>query len=373
MEDLDALPLIDHHCHGLVREDVDRAGFEGMLTEGSGAGPRGGTLFDSRIGFAVRRWCAPVLDLPAHAPPGDYLERRAELGHAEVAARFLRAARLAALCVDTGPSGPMLTPPELADLAEAPAFEVVRLEDLAEEVAGEGTTAAGFPDAFRERLAARAGDAVGFKSIAAYRFGLEFREGRPDDTEVERAAGRWLASGDGAGPPQLADETLHRFLVWCAADHGKPIQFHVAYGDTDLDLHRANPLLLTGLLRELEPTGTPVMLLHNYPYHREAGYLAQVFTHVFVDVGLAVHNSGERARALIEEVLELTPFGKFLYSSDGYGLPELYFLDATLFRRAVGALLRDGVEDGTWTDADAGRLAEMFTAGNARRAYRLDV
>nr|BFE88209.1 hypothetical protein GCM10020093_108100 [Planobispora longispora] len=36
----------------------------------------------------------------------------------------------------------------------------------------------------------------------------------------------------------------------------------------------------------------PIVLLHNYPYHREAGYLAQVFPHVFADVSLALHNVG---------------------------------------------------------------------------------
>ncbi|REE96862.1 amidohydrolase family protein [Thermomonospora umbrina] len=365
---LESLPLIDHHCHGLVRRDLDREAFEGLLTEGSGAGPYGGTLFDSQIGMAVRRWCAPVLGLPVHAAPEDYLDRRAELGADEVNTRFLRAAGLAALCVDTGIPEPLLTPVELGELAGAPAYEVVRLEALAEEIAADGTTAAGFADAFRERLAARARDAVAFKSIAAYRVGLAFREGRPSDAEVTEAAGRWLSSG----VRRVADETMHRFFVWCAVEHGLPLQFHVAYGDDDVDVHRSNPLLLTGLLRELAPTGTPVMLLHNYPYHREAGYLAQVFPNVFVDVGLATHNTGRRARALLEETLELTPFGKFLYSSDAYGLPELYHLAAVLFRHAVGALLRDATADHSWPESDAPRLARMFTADNARRAYHLN-
>ena len=59
----------------------------------------------------------------------------------------------------------------------------------------------------------------------------------------------------------------------------------MGYGDRDIDLHRCNPLLLTALLRAIEPAGVPVMLLHNYPYHREAGYLAQVFPHVYMDAG----------------------------------------------------------------------------------------
>jgi hypothetical protein len=55
---------------------VDRTGFEEMLTEARSTGGLGGSLFDSQIGLAVRRWCAPVLDLDAGAdrrlsrPPG---------------------------------------------------------------------------------------------------------------------------------------------------------------------------------------------------------------------------------------------------------------------------------------------------------------
>ncbi len=125
-------------------------------------------------------------------------------------------------------------------------------------------------------------------------------------------------------------------------DLGLPVQFHVGYGDSDVDLHRCNPLLLTPLLRAIQPAGTPVMLLHNYPYHREAGYLAQVFPHVYVDAGLATHNLGRRAPALLAEALELAPFGKFLYSSDAFGLPELYYLGAALFRTALSGFLHGG-------------------------------
>jgi hypothetical protein len=76
--------MIDHHCHGLVTGDLDRTGFEALLTEADAVSPLGTTLFDSLIGLAVRRWCAPVLDLPEYASAEDYLARRAELGAAEV-------------------------------------------------------------------------------------------------------------------------------------------------------------------------------------------------------------------------------------------------------------------------------------------------
>jgi predicted TIM-barrel fold metal-dependent hydrolase len=220
----------------------------------------------------------------------------------------------------------------------------------------------------------RTAEAVGVKSIAAYRTGLDLRAERPSDAEVRAAAARWLAGDPETpeGPPlRMADQTLQRFLIWCGVDLRLPVQFHVGYGDSDVDLDRCNPLLLTPLLRAIQPTGVPVMLLHNYPYHREAGYLAQVFPHVYVDAGLATHNLGARAPALLAEALELAPFGKFLYSSDAFGLPELYYLGAALFRRALSELFQAGLEEDLYTERTVARLTKMVCADNAKRAYRL--
>jgi hypothetical protein len=361
-------PLVDHHCHGVLYRDADEATLESLLSEGSGF--PGGSMFDSQAGFAFRSLCPPVLGLAPHAELAEYVARRAELGAAEVSKRFLQAAGLEALCVDTGfiPE-PLTSPAELGGLAGATAHEIVRLEQVAEDIAAAGAGAAAFAEAVRSALATRTADAVGVKSIAAYRTGLDLESGRPSDAEVTAAAGRWLA--DRSRPLRLADETLQRFLIWCGVDLRLPVQFHVGYGDSDVDLHRCNPLLLTPLLRAIEPTGVPVMLLHNYPYQREAGYLAQVFPHVYVDAGLATHNLGRRAPALLAEALELAPFGKFLYSSDAFGLPELYYLAAVLFRTALSGFLAAGLSEDLYSERTVLRLTRMFCADNAKRAYRL--
>ncbi len=368
--------LVDHHCHGVLVRDADQATLESMLNEGATSTSQhwpGGSMFDSQAGFAFRRLCPPVLGLPPHAELPDYVLRRAELGTTEVSKRFLAAAGMSALCVDTGfTPEPLTSPAELGGLAGATAHEIVRLERVAEDVVAAGIGAAGFADAVRSALTARTASAVGVvgvKSIAAYRTGLDLNPERPSDAEVTAAAGRWLAAQ--TDPPRIADETLQRFLIWCGVDLGLPVQFHVGYGDSDVDLHRCNPLLLTPLLRAIQPAGTPVMLLHNYPYHREAGYLAQVFPHVYVDAGLATHNLGRRAPALLAEALELAPFGKFLYSSDAFGLPELYYLAAALFRTALSGLLTAGLEEDHYSERTVVRLTRMLCADNAKRAYRL--
>lgn len=376
--EVESLGLFDHHCHGVVAEPLERAAFEALLTEGGAAGRWGGSRFDTRAGLAVRRWCAPVLGLAPHSPAGEYLARRNALGPAEANRRLLTAAGLSALCVDTGFQPRPLTSPEtLATLAGAPTYQIGRLETLAEEVlAGPdgpvgsgGSGAGGFADAFRERVGAEVESVVGWKSIAAYRAGLALPAEPPSIAEVTAAADRALTAV--GGRVRIADPVLHSFLVHTAVETGKPVQFHVGYGDSDVNLDRCDPLLLTDLLRRVAPAGVPIMLLHNYPYHRQAAYLAQVFDPVFVDLGLATHNTAGRHAALLAETLELAPFPKLLFSSDAYGLAEHYYLAATLFRDALATVLEAGVDSGDWTADDARRLSRMVGCETARRAYDL--
>jgi hypothetical protein len=378
------LPLIDHHVHGVATADLDRNGIESLLTEAGRPAVGAATMFDSQLGFAVRRWCAPVLGLAPAVSAEDYLARRAELGTAEVTRRLLHAAGVRMWLVDTGYRPELLgshlaSPAELAHASGSPAREIVRLEAVAEAAARSGVAAGQFADWFAAALAQaiggsgpdRAGPAVGVKSIAAYRYGLDFDPSRPSPAEVSAAAGRFLSAAEHAPRARLDDPVLLRHLIWTGIDTGLPVQFHTGFGDPDARLHRANPSLLHDFLRATEAMGTPVMLLHCYPYHREAGYLANVFAHVYVDVGEALNHVGARSAAVLAEALELTPFHKMLYSSDAFGLPELHYLGAACFRRDIARVTSDFVADGAWSPYDADRVARMIGFLNAGRVYRL--
>lgn len=369
---VDAVELIDHHCHGVVHETPPRAVFEDLMTESPWPAPPGTSGWDSQIGLAIRRRCAPVLDLSPDRGPEDYLARRAELGAAEVNRRLLGGARLHTLLLDTGYRGDdILDVPGMAEVSGAATHEIVRLEAVAEQVAASVPSGADFPDAYRAALAAATRDAVGLKSIVAYRDGLDFDPERPSDDEVADAAAAWLDEIARTGRIRITDPVLLRFGIWCGVDLALPLQFHVGYGDADVDLARCNPLLMTAWLKATRESGASVMLLHCYPYHREAGYLAQVYPHVYCDVGLAINYTGARSAAVIAESLELTPFHKALFSTDTFGLPELYYVGAALFRQGLTETLRDWVDRGHASAADAVRIAELIGNGNALRVYRL--
>ena len=441
--DLSALPLLDHHCHGVVTRDLDRPAFEALLTEGTSAGPRGGSLFDSGIGMEVRRRCAPVLGLDPFASPDAYLARRAELGWFEVSRRFLVGAGLSALFVDTGLAGPTLLnspggldaptapagraadvlPAQTADsdpardhavdpehaliptwspvpltdpsllgrLADVPTRTVLRLETIAEELAAEQIEPGDFPDRIAAAIERLAPGVVAAKTIAGYRCGLALPARQASRAALVHAVSVFLGTAradlaranhaqrresrpdaDHASPappssmrPRLIDPTIIRFLIGCAVDNGLPLQVHTGFGDADLNLGESDPVLLTPLLRELASTGVPILLLHTYPYQRHAGYLAQVFDNVFCDVGLAIPHTGHRAHHALAELLELAPYGKVLYSSDAYGLPELFYLGAVLFRQSLSRLLGDMALPAD----EAARIGLMIAQGNAQRVY----
>ncbi|MEU8032773.1 amidohydrolase family protein [Streptomyces sp. NPDC049099] len=364
-EALAELELVDHHCHGAVTADLAPGQFASLLTEGE-AWP-GVSPFDTPVGVAVRRHCAPLLGLPRHAPAADYVARRSALGWREVNRRFLRAARAGAFLVDTGYAPhPLTSPAELAEAAGAAAHEVVRLERLAEAVAARGVEPDAFATAFRTAAeeAVRRPGVVAVKSVAAYRTGFALDPARPTDSEVTGAARRWLAGGG-----RLADPVLVRHLLWTAVDLGLPLQLHTGFGDADLRLHHADPALLTDWLRLVSGT-VPVLLLHCWPYHRQAAYLAAVFEQVYLDVGLALHHTGPaRCRAVLEEALEITPFRKLLYSSDAYGVAEFHHLGALCFRQGLADLLQARVDADELSLPDALRIAAWTGRDNARRVY----
>lgn len=385
------LPLVDAHCHTVVEDSPDRAAFEFMLGEADRPAPDGVSYADSLLGLAVRRWCAPLLDLSPGARLDDYLVRREALGPEEVGRRLLGAAGLSHLLVDTGlgndgrtgpaGDGAFLSLGALAAASSADVREIVRLEAVAERLVDSGVEADDFAEAYVEALRAATREAVGVKSILAYRYGFEIDLSRPSPDEVTVAARRWLETlrtSDalaGAARPgrqvRLDDPVLLRFVLWCGVDRGLPLQFHTGFGDRDLRLPRVNPALLQPFFEAVEPTGTPIVLLHCYPYQRQAGWLSAVYPNVYVDVGLTVSHAGARASAVLAEFCELAPFGKLLFSTDAYRLPELYAVGAAQFRHSFGALLSTWRHEGAMSATDAERVARVVGSENARRLYGL--
>jgi predicted TIM-barrel fold metal-dependent hydrolase len=137
---------------------------------------------------------------------------------------------------------------------------------------------------------------------------------------------------------------------------------HCGFGDSDLHLWRADPSYLKPLVERLSETS--FVLLHCYPFVREAGWMAHVYGNVWLDLSLTIPHVS-RPRTALEEALELAPVSKLLYASDAARTPELYLLAATWWRDALADVLPALLGD------DAEVAARMILRENALALYRV--
>jgi uncharacterized protein len=375
--DLRDVPVVDNHCHGILRsQDFDNlVSWREAFTESADPGmPRehvASTAFYRRLirTLASSFGCEPDEEAVLSARAGrDGLAHTAEL---------LRAANVEALLTDTGypPPEEVLPRDELAKLGDCRTEPMLRLETLMERLLSEHDSL----EEAKEALAAALDDVrgqgyVALKSIAAYRTGLNVMEWTGE--EAEASLGRFRRSAR-EGSERLAHKPLLDTLLHVAfaeaARQEVPVQFHVGYGDADTDLLLGNPLHLRAVLERPDYRGMPVVLLHEcYPYTREGGYLAAVYENVYLDLsyGIPLLGYGEMF-SFTHQALGVAPISKLLYSSDGIGVPELHWMSAIDGRHVLGQALEELVAHGEMSIPEAEAAGEDVLRGNAIRLYRL--
>ena len=266
----------------------------------------------------------------------------------EYAARLLRATGTGLLLLDDGypPPGLGTSRSELGELAGCDARAVMRIERVA-EAAGDDPV-----DHVRAAVAAaRADGFVALKTVAAYRGGLDL-DALPAPVRMDRLEGTPLRA-----------VLLAALEANEATGDPLPVQVHTGFGDGDLSLPAARPGLLKPLIERFRET--TFVLLHCYPFVREAGWLAHVYGNVYFDLSLTIPHVSRPAAALAE-ALELAPVSKLLYASDAARAPELYLLASVWWRDALAEVLPRLL-----TGANAVAAARMILRDNALGVYRL--
>lgn len=358
---LEELPAVDQHAHLLSGPDV-RWPLPDLLSESTAAGQRAQMRHHPSYHRALTD-----LGVSEEAALGAARDRAGFEAHAR---RLLAECRFEAIFVDDGFAVPAsLDLAAHADLAGCPVRRVARIETMAEAAARGWPGFDAVRQAFREAvMAALGGGAVALKTIAAYRCGLDLP--RPERDEARSAYRAWQASGS----ERLTQPALISFFLAEALEIARelgpvPLQIHTGVGDSDLDLPRADPSLLGLVIAGAGAAGVPVVLLHCYPYIRQAAWLAHVHPHVYVDLSLTLLLVGHRGSELVYEAMELAPATKILFATDASRAPEMYFLAARWWRDALAGALDRLVVERAVGEPTAREWAEMILAGNARRLY----
>lgn len=374
MLDLSTIPILDHHCHALLRKGgpFTALEFQRFFTESSDETMRArhvpNTVF---YRWAIKELatflgCAPTTEA--------VLTARATIAPADLAQRMFQDANITTLLLDYGfQSSENTSYQELRTYLPCRIEPILRLETLAQDLIVRYDAFDQMLDAYVATVEnARATGHVALKSIAAYRTGLNIAPPVYDD-----AARIFILLKETArreGKVRLAHKPLNDYLVLTALaiaeQQAMPVQFHTGFGDNDLDMLLANPFHLRYLFECGRYKQVPFVLLHaGYPYVRELGYLASIYPNVWMDVGLAIPHLSSEIPAVWRQTLGLTPTSKVLFSTDAYSIPEIYWLAARWGRWGLAKVLDELIDLGAFTQDEAHEAATQMLFGNAAQLY----
>ncbi len=385
MIDLSDAPVIDTHLHGwrtpelltapaggfadrvtmlgmcVLTSGGDPADYADVLERATGTTPLALALL-ARLGAQLG--CEPTNDAVGAAR----LERlRADAtGYLQ---ELWRDARIEGLVVDEGFPLPIIPSGELERAAGVPVHRVVRIEPW---IAEERTAAAGYDeleDALVARLEAAAADgAVAFKSVIAYRTGLDIAH--PSGADARGAFTRWRQDGfqeTRAHAKPVRDRLLERTLEVASAS-GVPVHIHSGGGDPDSLVAHARPAGLFDLLKRHPQQ--PVLLIHaGWPWTDEAAFMASILPCVYLDLSIGIPWASLAIDRLIETALGVAPPSKVLYGSDEASEPEVAWFAAHVAREALQRVLSRAVEHRWLTAAQATTVGEDVLAGNTRHLH----
>jgi uncharacterized protein len=374
--DIQAIPFEDHHVHAPEKmHRLDIPAFRRPFTESAlpevWAGPMG-----SQLGY---RWMVRELSklLGVEADEETVLEARNNYdvtGYHQLLADAVNLGDSYAdylFSLDTS-----YHPDEWSELLGGrKVHKLVRIEVFVERLWQECATL----DEALQRLVneiehAEANAIIGLKSIAGYRVGLAIEA--PTTTQRQKAALSYAEfrnmKSEGL-QARIDNKELIDTIVWtafeAAAPQALPIQFHVALGDDDIVLTKNDPSLMRALLKHEPFRSVPIVLLHCYPYHRTAGYLASLYPNVYVDLGLTIPIAGHGSAQILGETLEMTPVEQLLASTDGHMIPEFQWFGVHVWRWALDKVLAELVADDVIGASEALGIATAVMHDNTRRIY----
>ncbi len=216
--------------------------------------------------------------------------------------------------------------------------------------------------------AASDSNCLAFKSIIAYRTGLDV--GDPSPSEAAEAHARWRDDGwretrEHAKP--VRDFLVRRILAVARA-HDRPFHFHCGGGDPDIRLSHARPQDLFPLLVDVQHQA--VVLVHSgYPWIREAAYIASVLPNVYLETSELIPWGWGQVEWALEMLLGTVPAAKLLYGSDEAGEPEAFWASALLARRGLQRVLGRFVELDYVSPGQAERLGRLVLADACRALH----
>ncbi|SCL29016.1 amidohydrolase family protein [Micromonospora inyonensis] len=150
-----------------------------------------------------------------------------------------------------------------------------------------------------------------------------------------------------------------------------PVQIHVGsgHGEPGMAYSGARPRLLQSVFDQPEFFGIPFVLIHGgYPYCSETAIMAHTYGNVYLDFSWMPYLHRTHLVSRLNEWLEFLPANKVIFGTDT-GLPEMHVAAVRNGRWAVARALEHGRSNNLWAGDRAMWLAERVLKDNALEIY----
>eukprot|EP00249_Psilotum_nudum_P023188 c28779_g1_i1 orf=272-2839(-) len=371
------LPLLDSHAHNIVPIDSSFP-FLRCFSEAENE-----AMKDVPFTLSFKRSIRDIASLYGCEASLQSIEaHRKAIGINEICCECFDASNISTVLIDDGIVFDKMFDLEWHRKYIPAVHRVLRIETVAEAILEQGPpggitwTLDSFAERFIAALKSLSNNVVAFKSIAAYRSGLQI-DPSISNQAAEEGLRQNLQCISADGRLRIHNKSVIDFIFTHALEvatmNNIPMQIHTGFGDKDLDLRLANPLHLHSILEDKRFLNCHLVLLHAaYPYSKEASYLASVYPQVYLDFGLAVPKLSVRGmHSAVRELLELAPLNKVMFSTDGYAFPETYFLGAKWARKVVFDVLCEACSDGDLSFEESLQAADCIFERNAATLYNI--
>ncbi|MBX9685932.1 MAG: amidohydrolase family protein [Candidatus Obscuribacterales bacterium] len=373
--DIEKFVIIDNHAHSILKDlaVLDEIGFRQCFSES-----RCLNILQDHVNKSVHYMSMldHLLRIFGLKSEQEFLAFRMKQDSAQFVQMLWDNVSLGALVIDDGyNSGHAMNLEQLSKISGRPIFLCRRMEAIMESSI---LSAESFKEVLsnykKHLLSSSKRKPVALKTICGYRGGLSLLD--PTEKEAERDFDKIKKSLGETKTFRIEKSPLYHFLLRKSFEYAGqaelPVQIHSGIGDDDADLVECNPALMQPLFRDRRYSKTRFVLLHCYPYVREAAFMCSLYSNVFMDLSLSISLASPSSAMLIHEALSTAPSTKLLAGTDGHSCPESHWFGALNWKRGLSHALFEMINSGLVTQKEAEEIGALVLHDNAIKLYKLE-
>jgi len=361
--DLKDIPVIDAHCHlfDLAYKERNLAELLSLSLEDWDNQLLRETLVYKRLlrelsqFYGVDNEESAVLSLR---------EKKCKESYSLYVKNLFDGVNLKCLIIDLGYKPAAVDLKEFAKFAPCRVEFVYRIETLLDDLWQNKKSFDEALQIFRKTLREQVEEGVvAFKSIIGYRTGLDITI--PDYAEAQKA---YEVDDD----EKIFRDFFFNETIKMCNESDLPFQIHAAFGESNVNILKNNPLLLKRILDEPQYKDVKLVLVHGgYPYCFEAGYLAGMYPNLYLDFSEIIPWLTFDSKEAIKKILDMAPFSKIMYGSDGFIVPELHFFGALTGKKVFGQIIKELIDANILKQEEGLELAEKVLYKNAKVLFKI--